>query len=63
MMFQEKLEKMAFNFLLEEGKDPHKPLNSKKAEQLLIKASEAVLTLLAIKPFELKDNIRTRNSR
>ena len=63
MKFQKKLETMAFNFFLEEGKEPNKPLNPKKAEKLLIKASEAALTLLAIKSFALKDNRRSENLR
>ena len=63
MKLQQKLEAMAFNFFLEEGKDPNRPLNTKKAEKLLIKASEAALTLLAIKSFALKDNPRSQNLR
>jgi len=61
MKFQKKLETMAFNFFLEEGKEPNRPLNPKKAEKLLIKASEVALTLLAIKSFSLKDNSRSQN--
>ncbi|MBG07183.1 MAG: hypothetical protein CME68_00355 [Halobacteriovoraceae bacterium] len=63
MKFQQKLEAMAFDFFLEEGKKPNKPLNPKKAEKLLIKVSEAALTLLAVKSFGLNDDLRSRNSR
>ena len=63
MKLQQKLEAMAFDFFLEEGKKPNKPLNPKKAEKLLIKASEAALTLLALKSFCLNNDLRSRSSR
>ena len=61
MSFHKKLEAMALNFFVQEGKEPNKPLNTTKSEKLIIKASEVALTLLAVSTFKPKDRPKQRS--